>query len=202
MRTLAFATIAALNIASSPAMAIDWENHYASIYGGAFHQGTAGRANQSGPVGGITFGSRKALPSGALVGLEADLAWSANYVEYPASNDAVTFYAPSSLRLSIALPMGDWLPYVATGPAVGAIRLEDWSNGNAYDMTRLTLGAVVAVGVDHAVSDNLFVRAELSAAVLKTIENFVYPSSIPGLTWNYGATSLVPQARIGLGMRW
>ncbi len=120
----------------------------------------------SGAMAGLFVGYNYQFPFNLVVGVETDINYGSIRGHEVCPNpdwigeSKVNWLGSTRLRVGYAF--NRFLPYIALGPAYGRVNVFTKNNGSdeEFGETKTYLGFSPSVGVDFAVSKNLFVRAE------------------------------------------
>lgn len=147
-----------------------WQGLYAGVHaGGGF--GKVGPANTSGLVGGAQVGYNVQL-NNVVVGGEADL--SASGVRNNSFTEKTRQKWLGSLRARAGYAVGNVLPYVTGGVAMGTTQIKGF-NGHTDDTHA---GYVVGGGAEMMMNPNMTVRAEY---LYYGLEDAKYPGGPHGV---------------------
>ncbi|RCL00169.1 MAG: outer membrane immunogenic protein [Candidatus Tokpelaia sp. JSC188] len=154
------------------ASAFDWDGFYAGgQVGGSWARvegdivdGTSVKEKLNGFIGGLYAGYNFDAGNNVIFGADTDFAWgnvrgsfSKDDVEYSVEQKWV-----GSTRLRAGYAVDRFLPYIAGGVAYGnisgSIRDVDAEESSKKDKTQA--GWTLGVGVDYAMTDSIFLRAE------------------------------------------
>ncbi|WP_041357606.1 carbohydrate porin [Nitrobacter hamburgensis] len=197
-----------------PRPVIDWTGLYFGAHAG-FGGGrstatlvdpasTTGRNDYGGIISGVQAGYNIQLPSGLLLGLEADISFP-NYIE---SNSDVSKLATArsavtqqwdfigSARGRIGYATGPWLTYASGGLAFAGERyLNDLPSGDQEKALDMRLGWAAGAGLEYAFTPSWSARLEyLYYRFDKT--NVQFPSAA-----QYAATMDMHSIRVGLNRK-
>lgn len=193
------AAVLCVSATSASAQAQEWSGWYGGFSAGVLaggYEDSTGLVLDYGQASIGAFGGYRADFGGVLLGGEATGEGlllglgDGSAVGLPQVTAGLT--SRFAVRATLGLPQGSFVPYMAAGPVLAYQR---YTAGTTGSDTRAHLGGEVAVGVDMAITEAAFVRAEARYSMFSTETYNI------GLG-NYSAKARgAADAKLGIGFR-